>query len=121
MELVEKGNIPESKLYGLDLKFGNAGAMVEAVWRTAYRVGIGADLALGSKKLAEKYGASDLSMSVKGLELPAYDPRSIQGIGLNFATANRGGCHVSGYMISPEILGLPQKLDPYVRVCKNQI
>jgi aldehyde:ferredoxin oxidoreductase len=120
MELVEKGNIPESKLYGLDLKFGNAGAMVEAVWRTAYRVGIGADLALGSKKLAEKYGASDLSMSVKGLELPAYDPRSIQGIGLNFATANRGGCHVSGYMISPEILGLPQKLDPYVTKDKAQ-
>lgn len=120
MELVEKGNIPESKLYGLDLKFGNAGAMVEAVWRTAYRVGIGADLALGSKKLAEKYGAPDLSMSVKGLELPAYDPRSIQGIGLNFATANRGGCHVSGYMISPEILGLPQKLDPYVTKDKAQ-
>ena len=120
MELVEMGNIPESELYGLDLRFGNAGAMVEAVWKTAYRAGIGADLSLGSKKLAEKYGAPDISMSVKGLELPAYDPRSIQGIGLNYATANRGGCHVSGYMISPEILGLPEKLDPFVTKDKAQ-
>jgi aldehyde:ferredoxin oxidoreductase len=114
MELVEKGQIPESKLHGLNLKFGNAGAMVEAVWRTAYLAGIGADLALGSKKLAEKYGMPELSMSVKGLELPAYDPRHIQGMGLNYATANRGGCHVSGYMVSPEILGVPEKLDPTV-------
>lgn len=120
MELVEKGNIPPSKLHGLDLKFGNASAMVEAVWRTAYRVGIGADLASGSRKLAEKYGAPELSMTVKGLEIPAYDPRPIQGMGLNYATANRGGCHVSGYMVSPEILGLPQKLDPYVTKDKAQ-
>ena len=120
MELVEKGNLPESKLHGLDLKFGNAGAMVEAVWKTAYKAGIGADLALGSKKLSAKYGAPDLSMSVKGLEIPAYDPRVIQGMGLNYATANRGGCHVSGYMVSPEILGFPEKLDPDVTKDKAQ-
>ena len=51
-------------------------------------------------------------MSVKKLELPAYDPRGIQGMGLQYATTNRGGCHVRGYMISPEILGVPEKLDP---------
>jgi aldehyde:ferredoxin oxidoreductase len=113
MELVEKGKIPEEKLHGMNLRFGDAGSMIESIWRTAYRAGIGADLSLGSKKLAEKYGASELSITVKGLELPAYDPRAIQGIGLNYATANRGGDHVYGYMISPEILGLPEKLDPY--------
>ena len=113
MELVENGKIPSSVLSGLDLAFGNAEAMVEAVWRTAYRAGFGAELAHGSRKMAEKFQRPDLSMSVKGLELPAYDPRSIQGIGLNFATANRGGCHVSGYMIAPEITGLPEKLDPH--------
>lgn len=112
MELVESGKIPEEKLQGLNLRFGDVGAMLDAIWRTAYKAGFGADLALGSKKLAEKYGAPELSMTVKGLELPAYDPRSIQGIGLNYATANRGGDHVYGYMISPEILGLPEKLDP---------
>jgi aldehyde:ferredoxin oxidoreductase len=120
MELVENGKIPESRLHGLNLAFGNAGAMVEAVWMTAYRAGIGCDLALGSLALAEKYGAPELSMTAKGLEIPAYDPRAIQGIGLNYATANRGGCHVSGYTISPEILGLPEKLDPYTTEGKAQ-
>ncbi|MHC1574569.1 MAG: aldehyde ferredoxin oxidoreductase family protein [Candidatus Methanogasteraceae archaeon] len=120
MELVENGKIPESKLHGLNLAFGNAGAMVEAVWMTAYRAGIGDDLARGSRSLAEKYGAPELSMTAKGLEIPAYDPRAIQGIGLNYATANRGGCHVSGYTISPEVLGLPEKLDPYTTEGKAQ-
>ncbi len=115
MELVEKGKIPEEKLHGMNLRFGDAGSMIEAIWRTAYRAGIGADLSLGSKKLAEKYGAPELSITVKGMELPAYDPRAIEGMGLNYATANRGGDHVYGYMVSPEILGLPEKLDPYTK------
>jgi aldehyde:ferredoxin oxidoreductase len=51
-------------------------------------------------------------MSVKKQELPAYDPRGIQGHGLQYATSNRGGCHVRGYLIAPEILGVPEKLDP---------
>jgi len=49
---------------------------------------------------------------VKGLEMPAYDPRAIKGIGLNYATANRGGCHVTGYTVSAEIFGVPEKIDP---------
>lgn len=113
MELVEKGKIPQEKLHGMNLRFGDPNSMIEAIWRTAYRAGIGADLALGSRALAEKYGAPECSIAVKGMELPAYDPRPIQGIGLNYATANRGGDHVYGYMISPEVLGLPEKLDPY--------
>jgi len=112
MELREKGYIPDEVLEGLDLRFGNATAMVEAVWRTAYKAGFGKYLALGSKRLAEIFGAPELSMSVKGLELPAYDPRGAKGIGLTYATANRGGCHVTGYTISPEILGVPEKIDP---------
>jgi aldehyde:ferredoxin oxidoreductase len=112
MELVEKGYVPEDVLEGLDLRFGNASAMVEAVWRTAYKTGFGKYLALGSKRLAEIFGAPELSMSVKGLELPAYDPRGAKGIGLTYATANRGGCHVTSYTISPEILGVPEKIDP---------
>jgi len=111
MELVEKGLIPEEDLQGLDLRFGNAAALVEAVWRTAYKSGFGKYLALGSKRLTEIYGAPELSMSVKGLEMPAYDPRGVKGIGLNYATANRGGCHVTGYTISPEVLGIPEQLD----------
>ncbi len=120
MELAEKGYIPKEDLQGIDLKFGNAAALVELVWRTAYVSGFGKMLAQGSKRLAEIYGAPELSMSVKGLEMPAYDPRGAKGIGLNYATANRGGCHVTGYTISPEILGIPQKIDPLTPEGKAQ-
>lgn len=120
MELNEKGYIPEEDLQGLDLKFGNAAAMVEAMWRTAYKLGFGKSLALGSKKLCELYGHPELSMAVKGLEMPAYDPRGIKGIGLNYATANRGGCHVTGYTVSPEIFGIPEKIDPLATEGKAQ-
>ncbi|MCK9330640.1 MAG: aldehyde ferredoxin oxidoreductase C-terminal domain-containing protein, partial [Candidatus Cloacimonetes bacterium] len=71
------------------------------------------DLAMGSYRLAEKYGMPELSMSVKKQELPAYDPRGIKGQGLAYATSNRGGCHVRAYLISPEILALPEKLDKF--------
>ncbi|KPV61803.1 MAG: Tungsten-containing aldehyde ferredoxin oxidoreductase [Candidatus Bathyarchaeota archaeon BA2] len=112
MELYEKGKIPKEKLYGLELKFGNSQAIVELAWRTAYRIGFGNDIALGAKRLAEKYGAPEIAMHVKGLELPAYDPRGAKGYGLAYATSNRGGCHLRAYMIAPEILGIPEKLDP---------
>ncbi|NMR95852.1 aldehyde ferredoxin oxidoreductase, partial [Vibrio parahaemolyticus] len=73
----------------------------------------GDKLAEGSYRLCESYGIPELSMSVKKQELPAYDPRGVQGHGLEYATSNRGGCHVRGYMISPEILGSPEKLDRF--------
>jgi len=112
MELYEKGYIKPEQTRGVDLKFGNTEAIVELTWRTAYRSGVGDELAEGSKRLAEKYGAPELSMDVKGQELPAYDPRGAQGHGLGYATSNRGGCHLRSYMISAEILGIPEKLDP---------
>lgn len=105
MELYEKGKIPDEDIKGLDLKFGNADTVVELSKMTAFREGLGYWIGEGSKKLCEHYGAPDLSMQVKGLEMPAYDPRGAKGIGLNYATANRGGCHVTGYTIAAEILG----------------
>jgi len=113
MELYEKGLIPKEKLYGLELKFGNPQAVVELAWKTAYLDGFGAEIAMGAKKLAEKYGAPELAMHSKGLELPAYDPRGAKGHGLGYATSNRGGCHLRAYMISPEVLGIPQPLDRF--------
>jgi aldehyde:ferredoxin oxidoreductase len=77
------------------------------------RQGIGDQLALGSYRFGEKYGHPEYSMSVKKQEMPAYDPRGVQGIGLQFATTNRGGCHVRGYTISPEVLGVPVKMDQH--------
>ena len=67
---------------------------------------------MGSKRLCEKYGRPELSMTVKGQEFPAYDPRGIQGMGLAYATSNRGACHLRGYTVASEILGIPEKTDP---------
>ena len=53
-------------------------------------------------------------MTVKGQEFPAYDGRGIQGMGLAYATSNRGACHLRGYTVASEILGIPVKTDPLV-------
>lgn len=111
MELYEKGLISEDEV-GFPLEFGNAEAIVKLAEMAAAGEGFGKKIALGSYRLAESYGVPELSMSVKKLEFPAYDPRGIQGMALNYATSNRGACHVRGYLVSPEILGLPEKLDP---------
>ncbi|NHB67472.1 aldehyde ferredoxin oxidoreductase family protein [Perlabentimonas gracilis] len=112
MELYQIGLIKDDELNGVGLKFGDADGMVEWVKKMGRNDGKLATLmAQGSYRLADAYGRPELSMSVKKQELPAYDPRGIQGQGLQYATSNRGGCHVRGYLISPEILGLPEKLD----------
>ena len=114
MELSERGLLPKEEIDGPELKFGNAEAIVTYTKKMGYREGLGDTLAQGSYRLASAYGHPELSMSVKKQELPAYDPRGAQGHGLEYATSNRGGCHVRGYMISPEILGAPEKIDPQV-------
>ena len=111
MELYEKGYVTREET-GEPLLFGDGNAVVKLTEATAYRKGFGDDLAEGSYRMAEKYGHPELSMSAKKQEMPAYDPRALQGMGLEYATSNRGGCHVRGYLTSPEVLGLPQKLDP---------
>ena len=108
-EMVEKGIIPRSVA---DLRWGDGATLVDLVSKTAYRQGFGDELAEGSYRLADKYGYPEYSMTAKKQEMPAYDPRGQQGIGLNYATSNRGGCHVRGYMTSPEVLGIPVKVDP---------
>jgi len=110
MELYEKGYIPERDT-PFPIKFGDADAVVKLVQMMGEREGIGDLLAQGSYRLAEHYGHPELSMSVKKQEFPAYDPRAIKGIGLNYATSNRGACHVRGYTISSEILGWPVQID----------
>lgn len=109
IEMAEKGIIPRSTA---DLRWGDGATLVDLVSKTAYREGFGDELAEGSYRLAEKYGYPEYSMTAKKQEMPAYDPRGQQGIGLNYATSNRGGCHVRGYMTSPEVLGIPVKVDP---------
>lgn len=111
MELYEKGLITREDTGGIALEWGNAEAMVEVTRLTCVGEGFGKKLALGSYRLADSYGHPELSMTVKKQEIPAYDARGIQGIGLNYATANCGAAHVRGYTISPEVLGTPMKVD----------
>ena len=112
MELYEKGYIKEEECEGIPLTWGNAEAIIEWTKRMGEaEIPLAKLMAQGSYRLCEYYGHPEISMSVKKQEMPAYDARAIQGIGITYATSNRGGCHVRGYMISPEILGLPQQLD----------
>jgi aldehyde:ferredoxin oxidoreductase len=112
MECAEKGLLKE-ELEGLELKFGNHGAMVEMIRQIGYREGIGDLLAEGVRRASEKIdkGAQDFAMHVKGLELAAYDPRGAKGMGIEYATSPRGGCHERG-LISRETFGAPPHIDP---------
>jgi len=113
MDMYEAGILTPQDTGGVALNFGNAEAMVEMVRQTGLREGFGDKLALGSYRLADGYGHVEYSMTVKKQELSAYDPRAIQGIGLNYATSNRGGCHVRGYTVFSEVLGVPSKVEQH--------
>ncbi|MCH9766084.1 MAG: aldehyde ferredoxin oxidoreductase family protein [Alphaproteobacteria bacterium] len=112
MELYELGILTTEHTGGIELKFGSAEAMVKCVELTGKGEGFGKELGQGSLRLCTKYGRPDLSMTVKGQEFPAYDSRGIQGMGLTYATSNRGACHLRSYTVSSEILGIPEKTDP---------
>ena len=115
MEMAGKGYVDHP------IRFGDAKGMLKLVEQIALREGIGDELAEGSFRFATKYGHPEFSMSSKKQELPAYDPRGIQGYGLAAATSVRGGDHVYAYLISPEILGAPKKIDPYLIEGKPQL
>ncbi len=111
MELYEMGVLTKEQI-GIEAPFGSAKALCHLAEITARSEGFGKEMGLGSKRLTEKYGHPELSMSVKGQEFPAYDGRVIQGIGLGYATSNRGACHLRGYTIASEVLGIPVKTEP---------
>ena len=94
MELYELGIITREQTDGVDLSFGSAEALVVMSEKTGKYEGFGKDLGLGSKRLCEKYGRPELAMVAKGQEFAGYDGRSMQGMGLGYATSNRGACHL---------------------------
>jgi len=105
MELVQIGKLDAP------LKFGDTTGVLEIIDDIAHARGLGAEMGEGSKRFTERYGAPELAMQVKGLEIPAYDPRGAQGHALGYATSNRGGCHLRSYLIGPEVLGSPVLID----------
>jgi aldehyde:ferredoxin oxidoreductase len=122
MECFEKGILTGEQTGGLELKFGDGNMVVDLVEKIGKREGIGDLLAEGTKRMAENLGQGSeyFAMNVKGLELPAYDPRAAKVVGLSYVTANRGGDHVTGVIIAPTFIDSPILLvedshiqDPY--------
>jgi len=126
MELYERGYITQKEV-GFPLKWGDGHALVKLTKMTGEMEGFGKDLALGSYRLAEKYGHPELAMVSKKQEFAGYDPRAEQGMGLAYATSPIGASHMRGDPAYFEILGIPTLLDPlewkgrakWVKVCQD--
>ena len=116
MELQEKGFLKDHSII-----FGNTSILTETVENIALKKGIGVQIGEGSRNLSKMYNSKDISMQVKGLELPAYDPRGAMGHALGYATSNRGGCHLTGYLASLEIFAAPKKIDRFTMAGKPDL
>jgi len=117
MDTISTGNVValamdlrERGVVDLGLRFGETAGYLDAPRLIAYRLGVGAQLALGARDLAYNWGRPELAAEVKNLEMPGYDPRGSFGMSLAYATSERGACHMRAYPIGEEILsgGLPQ-------------
>ena len=112
MELKENG------IADFDVSFGNSDNLMEIVEKIAIREGKYSDLANGSKWMSEKYGGKEYAMHSKGLEMASYEPRRSVGMGLGYATSNRGGCHLNGgYLALLESVGV-LSMDPLSTAAK---
>lgn len=100
----------------MPLTFGSSEALVRMVEATAYREGFGTELAEGSKRMGEKFLNPDVFMGSKGQEFPTYDPRGFQGMGVAYATCNRGGCHLRAWTPGPKTRGKSIRIRRSARV-----
>jgi aldehyde:ferredoxin oxidoreductase len=112
MEMTEKG------IKDFGLTFGDIKKYLEIPEKIARREGIGKELALGVKGLANRYGGKQFAMEVKGLEFPGYEPRGSWGMGLAYATSDRGACHMRSWPVANEAFG---DLDPFTTDGKAQL
>ncbi|MDZ7703789.1 MAG: aldehyde ferredoxin oxidoreductase family protein [Trueperaceae bacterium] len=110
MEATEKGYLNGDTAEGL--AWGDADKQVELIEKIAFRRGVGNKLAEGPEAFARAVGHPEISMTVKGQGIPAYDPRGLKGMGIGYATSNRGACHLRAYTPASEILGVGEKTDP---------
>ena len=101
MEASEKGYTDGTG----ELAWGDYLGMVELAHKIGTREGIGWLLGEGAARAAEVLGHPEIAMSVKGMGIPAYDPRGIKGMGLGYATSNRGACHLRAYTPAAEVIG----------------
>jgi aldehyde:ferredoxin oxidoreductase len=116
MELYERGVITDAEVER-PLRFGSADALVRMVEATAYREGFGNEIAEGSRRMGAKFLHPEVFMGVKGQEFPAYDPRGFQGMGIAYATCNRGACHLRAWTPGFETSG---NRDPHEPAGKSE-
>ena len=104
IECYERRIIDEKTTGGLDLRWGDADSILRLTEMIGRREGFGDILAEGVRRAAERIGrgAEKYAMHVKGLEIPMHDPRAFHGMGLQYATSNRGACHMNGFVIRIE-------------------
>jgi aldehyde:ferredoxin oxidoreductase len=119
LDTIEMGNVlsmameaSEKELIKERISWGDTDKMVELVHKIGLRQGIGDTLAEGPARAAAAFGDPNMAMTVKGQAIPAYDPRGMKGMGLGYATSNRGACHLRGYSPASEVLGVGMKTDP---------
>lgn len=117
MECCERGYAND----GGPLLWGDAMAMVEMATKIALREGVGDILAEGTARVAAHYNHPELSMTVKGQAIPAYDPRGLKGMGIAYATSNRGACHLRAYTPASELGVIPLKTDPLAWKGKGEL
>ncbi len=104
MELTERG------IKDFGIHFGESSEYLKAPEEIALKRGRRSELALGTRALAEKHGGTEFAMHVKGLEFPGYEPRGSWGMGLAYATSDRGACHLRAWTVASEAFG---DIDPY--------
>lgn len=113
MEMTEKG------IHDFGIRFGEMDKYIEYLEHMAKGTGAGAELALGVRKLSEKYGGEDFAMQVKGLEYPQYEPRGSWGMSLAYAVSDRGACHMRAYAPNEEVFAA--SIPPYTAEGKGQM
>jgi aldehyde:ferredoxin oxidoreductase len=110
MEMYTKGVLTERQI-GRPLPFGDADGLIALLKAAAYRDGFGDEIAQGSWRLASKYGHPEMSITAKKQEFPSYDARGLKGMGLLYATSNKGASHMAGDTAYTELFGVGKKID----------
>ena len=127
MEAHEKGILADCD--GIPLTWGNAHAIIQMIHKIANQEGVGEVLGRGVRRAAEVLGggAEEFAIHTKGLEYPYHDPRAFIDMAANYATGNRGSCHLEsfsyplGYGTTIEELDYDKEMDPYSHDGKAEI
>jgi len=122
MECFEKGILSEKQI-GFRANFGNDEAIIKFIEMMGKGEGIGELMSQGVRQMAKELGkgTEKFAMHVKGMEIPAYDPRGAFGMGLAYATSDRGACHLRAWTIGAEILDTQDRMDPFATEFKAEL